>query len=274
VITSIKKLIPVALKQPIRDYLDARAWRLQPQLAFDSEALRAVSAEGIRSAMTDPSIAVAFARDQERIVGLYETGEVPGGINPGDRRALYHLAAWLKPRNVLEIGTHVGASTVYLANALHHFSGQLTTVDIVDVNAPDAPWRSHGLKAPPASILSRLGLRATVTFLTRSASEALASRERYDLIFLDGDHSALAVYREISAALALLNPGGLILLHDFYPGLQPLTPEGSVIEGPATAAARIVRERAPLTFLPLGELPWPTKNGGNATSLALVVRRE
>ncbi len=167
--------------------------------------------------MTDPSIAAAFARDQERIAGLYEVGEIPGGINPGDRRALYHLAARFKPSKVLEIGTHVGASTVYLASALHHFSGRLTTVDIVDVNAPDAPWRSHGLKAAPATILSRSGLGDTVTFLTRSASEALASRERYDFIFLDGDHSALAVYREVSAALGLLNPGGFILLHDFYP---------------------------------------------------------
>ena len=57
-----------------------------------------------------------------------------GGVNPGDRRLLYQLTRRLKPRNVLEIGTHVGASTMHIAAAKPR---SITTVDIVDVNAPE-----------------------------------------------------------------------------------------------------------------------------------------
>jgi predicted O-methyltransferase YrrM len=103
--------------------------------------------------------------------------------------------------------------------------------------------------------------------------DALQAVQRYDLIFLDGDHSSLAVYREIAAALRLLKHPGLILLHDFYPGGEPLMAGDRVISGPAAAAARIMRETDALQFIPLGNLPWETKFGGNATSLALVAKR-
>ena len=217
--SSIKKLIPVALKQPIRHYLDARSRRLQPRLGI-RRCLRweRFRTQGIRSAMTDPSIAAGIcpatrtgsractrsAKSREASIPAIDAPSIT--LPPGSSRARF----W-KP-------APMSAHRLSISQApLHHFSGRLTTADIVDVNAPDAPWRSHGLQAAPAAILSRSGLGDTVTFLTRSASEALASRERYDFIFLDGDHSALAVYREVSAALGLLNPGGFILLHDFYP---------------------------------------------------------
>ena len=41
-----------------------------------------------------------------------------GGVNPGDRRAVYYLIRSLRPANVLEIGTHVGASTLHIAAGL------------------------------------------------------------------------------------------------------------------------------------------------------------
>jgi len=123
--------------------------------------------------------------------------------------------------------------------------------------------------------MSDLGLEPTVIFVVEPAAAVLeSSGQRFDMIFLDGDHSKSAVYREISAALPVLNPNGLLLLHDFYPDGMPLVPDGNVEFGPAAAASRIARETDALAFLPLGNLPWPTKNGGNATSLALVSKRE
>jgi hypothetical protein len=65
----------------------------------------------------------------------------------------------------------------------------------------------------------------------------------------------------------------LILLHDFYPGGKPLTPDGDAIAGPSSAALRISQEVKDIAFIPLGDLPWPTKAGGNATSLALVAKQ-
>jgi predicted O-methyltransferase YrrM len=129
------------------------------------------------------------------------------------------------------------------------------------------------MASPPVRYISELALEGITTFVTKTAAEMLQTSERYDLIFLDGDHSTLAVYREISAALNILSAPGLILLHDFYPDGKPLTPDGGVIRGPSTAADRINREAKGLVFRPLGKLPWQTKGGGNATSLAQVARR-
>lgn len=267
---ALKKLIPAAIKQPIRNYFNDRALRRQSKLPFDATNLRPISQIDIGAIMNDAAVGAAFAEDHARISGAYRKDEISDGVNPGDRRALYHLVAHFKPRRVLEIGTHVGASTVYIASALRWFGGALTTADIVYVNGPDGAWRSAGMTKSPIESIAELHLDEVVNFRTAPAAQVLQASDRYDLIFLDGDHAAVAVYREISAALNLLNPSGLILLHDFYPDCKPLTPDSSVIEGPATAAARIESETSAVRFLPLGLLPWQTKDGGNATSLALV----
>jgi predicted O-methyltransferase YrrM len=276
-ITSVEQLVPTLLGRPMRKYLDDKAWRRQqPPLIFDNANLRCVSDVDLVSAMNDPVIGAAFAGDLAAIAGVFAAGEIAGGVNPGDRRALYHLIGHFKPRRILEVGTHVGASTIHIANALRRFvdQGALWTVDIVDVNGPEGAWRSLGMRQPPVGIMSDLGLAPITTFITAPAATVLElPDQRFDMIFLDGDHSRFAVYREISAALRLLNPNGLILLHDFYPDGKPLVPDGNVEFGPAAAATRIASETNALVFLPLGKLPWPTKNGGNATSLALVSKR-
>lgn len=274
---SVAGLIPTALGQPVRNYLDDRAWRrLQPSLEFDNTNLRSVSDIDLASAMNDPVIGAAFAEDHAGIAEVFGGCELAGGVNPGDRRALYHLIGYFKPRRVLEIGTHIGASTIHLASALRRFvdQGTLCTADVIDVNEPEAAWRSLGMRQPPFGIMADLGLEPIVTFVIEPAATVLAScGQCFDMIFLDGDHSKSAVYREIAAALPALNPNGLLLLHDFYPDGKPLVPDGNVEFGPAAAASRIARETGALAFLPLGNLPWPTKNGGHATSLALVSRR-
>ena len=261
----------------VRNYLDDRAWRrLQPPLQFDNANLRCVTDLELAAAMNDPVIAAAFAGDHAGIAEAFGRREITGGVNPGDGRALYHLVGHFKPQRILEIGTHVGASTVHIASSLHRFvdRGSLCTADISDVNGPEGAWRSSGMHQPPTGIMSDLGLEPIVSFVIEPAAAVLErSGQRFDMIFLDGDHSRSAVYREISAALRVLNPNGLLLLHDFYPDGKPLVPDGNVEFGPAAAASRIARETDALAFLPLGHLPWPTKNGGNATSLALVSKR-
>jgi predicted O-methyltransferase YrrM len=272
---SIKRLVPTAIKQPLRNYADKQEWRRQEKLAFDGSRLLPRSGIDVAAVMNDRVIGEAFAEDDASLARVYGGHEIPGGVNPGDRRALYHLIAHFRPKRILEVGTHVGASTLHIASAIRRFveGGALTTVDILDVNGPNGAWKSLGLPLPPAGYLSRLGLEKIVGFANEPALDALQGAPQYDFIFLDGDHSPIAVYREISAALKILNPGSLILLHDFYPDGKPLTPDGGAIHGPSMAATRIGLETGDLAFVPLGNLPWKTKGGGNATSLALVARR-
>ena len=75
-------------------------------------------------------------------------------MNPGNRRALFYLVKALKPTSVLEIGTHVGASTAHIAAALAPGS-TLITVDINDANnGPKAYWRAFGLQRSPRQMLN------------------------------------------------------------------------------------------------------------------------
>jgi predicted O-methyltransferase YrrM len=201
-------------------------------------------------------------------------------VNPGDRRALYYLVRHLRPRSVLEIGTHLGASTVHIAAALRQTqqddaqtNSRVTTVDIKDMNdQATMPWLEWGAGYSPAEMARRLGLSDWISFVTDGSLDFLAScEERYDFIFLDGDHAPRAVYQELPSALSVLQTDGVILLHDYFPGLKPLWSDGAVIQGPWLAVERLRSEGAKIRAMPLGELPWETKLGSRRTSLALLV---
>jgi predicted O-methyltransferase YrrM len=183
----------------------------------------------------------------------------------------------LRPRNVLEIDTCIGTSAIYMAAALQHLHGnrRLTTVAIFDVNDPkQGPWKDVGLSTTPAECAKALGLSEHVQFRVGASQDFMrTTHERYDLIFLDGDHDAWAVYEELSLALSLLQKDGAILLHDFYPGGKPIRSDGCAIGGPFRAVARAQREDPTIQVLPLGILPWQTQRGSNTTTLALVLKR-
>ncbi len=251
-----------------------------PPTPCDPGELSDLTPARLRDALTDVRILAEWVAIEAEIARFSITSKA-GGVNPGDRRALYYVARHVRPRRILEIGTHIGASTVHLAAALRANAAEqgpardLTTVDVLDVNDPRIEvWKAAGSTLAPAEMVDRLGVRDSVHFVVRPSLEFLSEEgsRAFDLIFLDGDHSAPTVYRELPAALARTARAGLVLLHDFFPGGQPLWRDEPVIRGPWLAVQRLRREGARFGVLPLGELPWPTKLGGSITSLAAVVR--
>lgn len=208
---------------------------------------------------------------------FYNIPDGTGGVNPGDRRALYYLISKFKPTSILEVGTHIGASTIHIATALKAIGikANLTTLDIRDVNSTSyKPWLEYGAKYSPSQMIEGLGYGAFVNFVTNTSFSFFeTTQEKYDFIFLDGDHSASTVYKEIPFALKALNKNGVILLHDYFPNGKPLWSNNQVISGPYNATERFISEGADLIVLPLGDLPWATKFGSNITSLALLVKK-
>jgi hypothetical protein len=154
-------------------------------------------------------------------------------------------------------------------------------VDIKDVNdAHSKPWLEFGCAESPKEMIDLIGAGNLVSFRVSDSVEFLETcNERFDFIFLDGNHSAETVYKEVPPALKCLSKNGVILLHDFFPELRPLWPDEtlentifhqSVIPGPFLAIQRLQRENNRLLVHPFGGLPWPTKLGSNVTRLALL----
>jgi len=117
---------------------------------------------------------------------------------------LHALARLTKPETVVETGTHRGFSTLMLAQALRaNGKGHLYTVDVVD----------YGVVAD----CERFGVADRVTFLQGNSAEVLArlpGAPTIDLLWLDADHAAEAVHRELEVALPLLRAGTLVAFHD------------------------------------------------------------
>jgi predicted O-methyltransferase YrrM len=224
----------------------------------------------------------SIAAEWEAISPTLDQFTIPdgtGGVNPGDRRAIYYLTRHLKPKNVLEIGTHIGASTLYLAGALEE-NATLTSVDIIDVNGQEGLTRVEkgltrsGTPLSPLEMLQSAGWNQRVQFVKSSSLDYLSRTKNFlDFVFLDGDHSKSTVSAEIPLVLKRLNPGGIILLHDYFPENKPLWKDywGGVIEGPYLAVEKLRNQGYPIRAIPLGELPWPTTLNSNITSLALVL---
>jgi predicted O-methyltransferase YrrM len=270
---------PILLRMRVlaKDTIKLRQTQPQP---CDATASAMVDQLNLAEVLRSKIYAQEWAAIEQEISKLQITDQA-GGVNPGDRRALYYLIRHLRPRSILEIGTHIGASTAYICAALKRLQYEaptepfrLTTVDITDVNDPvSQPWRAYGSTYAPSELVERLGCASNVHFVTDSSLNYLANcNEHYDLIFLDGDHSAATTYQEIPAALQLLNPGGWIVLHDYYPNLKPLWSDGALIPGPYMATRRLQAEGANISVQPLGELPWPTKLNSRITSLAVLGR--
>ncbi len=277
----MKETVKAILPEPaIRKAIQIRDWArfvTMPQKDFNPTNLCSSGTLSLSDIYQDEKIGKAWAQDHEMIVKAYGDEDNLGGVNPGDRRALYYLTMALNPKKVLEIGTHIGASTLHIARALKQLdnNGIVTSADIIDVNHPDTgSWKNIGLPKPPEAFAKDLECSQYINFHVGPCMDLMEkTTDRYDFIFLDGDHAAHAVYQEISTALPLLNKNGVILLHDFFPDAKPLYPDNIVINGPFKALDRIKREGNDIEVLPLGNLPWPTKQGTSATTLALVIQK-
>ena len=258
----LSRLWPRALRYPIERRQEKAKLAAIPGAVLDAHNLRA--------ALPDYASYAAEWSQVEGIQASVGLVDPAGGVNHGDRRLIYQITRALAARSVLEVGTHVGASTLMLALAVARNGGTLTTVDIADVNAEDGAWKRCGCRQNPRAALQLAGVSADF-HQSDSVKWLAGDRNTYNLIFLDGLHEAQQLYRELPLALARLRPEGLILLHDVFPNFAPLWADGAVIPGPWMAIERYVQEAAPIRVQPLGALPWPTKLGSTVTSLAAVL---
>jgi predicted O-methyltransferase YrrM len=109
------------------------------------------------------------------------------------------------PKRVLEIGTHQGGSAAVIVTSMNRLnSGVLTCIDPDPLIAKD---------------LWQFLCRRTTLIKDRSPGAIpLVSEEgdKFDIIFIDGDHTFDGVCADIDGALPVLRSGGYILFHDAH----------------------------------------------------------
>lgn len=276
----IKKLVPTSIRLKLSRIINSKQLYSLNKMQCETVNLLSSKEVNMENIFRNAEIQNSWKKWQVKLDNL-KIPDSTGGVNPGDRRAIFFLTRYFKPKTLLEIGTHIGASTVNIASALqyNHIDLQekptLRTVDIRDVNSiKEKPWLQFGSNKSPIDMIENLELELFVEFVTNTSINYFEkSTEMYDFIFLDGDHAAKTVYKEIPIALSKLNKGGIILLHDYFPKGKPLWSNNHVIPGPYLATERHIAEGADIVILPLGSLPWPTKLNSNVTSLALLLKK-
>jgi predicted O-methyltransferase YrrM len=131
-------------------------------------------------------------------------------VTPPVGAALRLLAATARARAVVEIGTGLGVSGLWLLDGMRP-DGILTTIDVEPDHQAMAKQSFAAAGHSPGR--SRLIPGSARTVLPRLADDA------YDLVFVDG---AMEDYPHcVSAAHRLLREGGLLVVHHALGGATP-----------------------------------------------------
>ena len=124
---------------------------------------------------------------------------------------LYEFIYELKPNKVLEIGVQNGQSTKTILMALEKAkAGKLVSIDhkrretILDAEYSD-------LK--PRWIFIKGDSHAQET-IDAAKNALITEEEKYDMLFIDGDHKMPGVQLDWENYYPMVKPGGIIMLHD------------------------------------------------------------
>lgn len=122
----------------------------------------------------------------------------------GEKLFLYGLIRAIKPKVVVETGTHKGKTSLYMANALlDNGEGVLHTAD------PFEQWGQRGnfAKFPE--------FKDIITFHAIPGKDLKIPN--IDLLFIDGFHEKKEVIDEVTALFPFLSPFAMVVFHDCAP---------------------------------------------------------
>lgn len=155
----------------------------------------------------------------------------PASLSPQAGQLLHALVLNIQPTIVLETGTFLGISTIWMAAALElaAANGIDGHIHCIDDFRPIKPgrWRTEqmpaGRDAKVSEHLELAGLAHRVTLHNADSAAGIAEAgrqlvpRRVQLAFLDADHTPAGVRAEFAALEPILDTGGYVILHDIYP---------------------------------------------------------
>lgn len=121
------------------------------------------------------------------------------------RAILYSLTRFLKPNHVLEIGTYrAGSSEIIVRAMLQNSKGILTTID---------PFGQE--RIPSILATWTPSFKNHINFLPLSSMDCfikLGDNYRFEIIFVDGDHSYEHALYDLQMAMRYVTPGGVVIM--------------------------------------------------------------
>lgn len=130
-------------------------------------------------------------------VALEETIPV---VTPAVGNFLQLLVQTANARSVLELGTAIGYSTIYLARGVRHTGGKVLTIDM-----------NKGRLNRAIDYIYRAGLTEQVEFRTENILHYLPQESQcYDFIFVDAAKGEYSEYLDL--LIARVNTGGLLVV--------------------------------------------------------------
>jgi caffeoyl-CoA O-methyltransferase len=119
-----------------------------------------------------------------------------------DGRLLRMLAESTGAKNIVEVGTFNGYSTIWFCLALRTTGGKIITHEI---SAKNAAWARENF--------AKAGVQNMVTLVEGDAHEMVTKlKDPIDILFIDADKPGYADY--LKKLLPLVRPGGFILAHN------------------------------------------------------------
>lgn len=167
----------------------------------------------------DTYIDTLFAPNDTVLDAVLERADAAGlpaiQVSPGQGKLLYLLAKLVGARNILELGTLAGYSTIWMGRAMPD-DGHLTSIEVDEAHADVA-----------RSCLELAGLSKQCEVICAPALDTLPTLDGpFDMIFIDANKEAYPAY--LGHAVRLTRPGGLIVADNVVrkgevlgPGLDP-----------------------------------------------------
>lgn len=123
-----------------------------------------------------------------------------------DGELLYRLAAYFKPRTIIELGTSVGISTLYLAMGCR--SASVITIEGCTTKSEQAATHFNQLNVE--NISQHIGRFDLVL------PEILSSTGQVDLVFIDGNHTYEATRANFDLLLQIAQNNTVFVLDDIH----------------------------------------------------------
>jgi len=133
--------------------------------------------------------------------------DVPSAVT---RDECHKLAALAEGKAVLELGAHLGRSTIALcstARIVHSVDWHLGDIHAGHMDSLPKFIQNLAVYKLRQKVVAHVGRFADVLPLFRSGL--------FDLAFLDGLHQTTAVEDDTRMILPLMKPGGIIAFHDY-----------------------------------------------------------